>query len=199
MTDKPIFLARKEEAKKIAAELQMDALHRLESIVHGRNAEDLFTAVLFQLSLPSWIGPPSEVKHGTVPAKLELLAFHLYPRFGSGEGSLRVTFLDVARCSQALEDLFEAGWLLPNLENLEEPFILSEIRRNAEVVRGSAYPEQTATRIIEVQGAFDGWFQKRLGVGPKRAQEIVWAIVRAQERNSDRILTNEAPPQTDEA
>src|SRR3954468_712441 len=179
-----------EGAHRRSREIQARALQTLDKLAQEKDPEALFVATLLQISFHQGDTPPSEATHGSTPAKLELLAYHLFPKFKSGQSS-EIAPSDTASCIKALEGLFSSEWLISNLGNPnEELSIIGEVRRNAEVVRGSAYPEQTISRIVEVQGAFEAKFSQMLGIGPKRAQEFVWAIAQAQERYAHEIFQN---------
>ncbi len=56
------------------------------------------------------------------------------------------------------------------------------MRVHAEIVRGSAFPEQTSSEIVSIQGNFEDWFKQATGIGPIRAQALLWSIIRAQEK-----------------
>jgi hypothetical protein len=49
------------------------------------------------------------------------------------------------------------------------------------MIRENAYPPQTERRIREVQGRFDDWYAKRVGIAPTRAVEALRAIVKDEE------------------
>jgi hypothetical protein len=63
-------------------------------------------------------------------------------------------------------------------------------RLEAEIVRGSAYPEQTGEEISQIQGRFDNWFARAVGISPTRARDFLWAIVRHHQE-----AINDAKPQ----
>jgi hypothetical protein len=62
-------------------------------------------------------------------------------------------------------------------------WIADSLRSHTELVRGSAYPEQTGEEIDAIQGTFENWFFQRIGIGPKRAKELLLAIMMTQEEN----------------
>ena len=62
-------------------ESALKAKDKLESLARTVSAERLFVAVTAYLSIAP-VELISEVTHGTVSAKSELLAFHLFPFFG---------------------------------------------------------------------------------------------------------------------
>lgn len=146
----------------------------LEELAQAVDAEKLFLTCAADLYI-SISEPASEETHGTVPALTELLAFHLSPRFGR-EGR-PPTPAEVEKSLASLEALFEAGRLTDVDPQLADPVmkVAQEVRRRVEVVRGDEYPEQASERIVAVQGQFEEWFVARLGIGPQRAVELLWA------------------------
>ena len=68
--------------------------------------------------------------------------------------------------------------------------ISAMIRAYAEIVRGSAYPEQTGEEISSIQGHFDSWFTKAVGISPTRARDFLWAIIRHEEKAINQIMPN---------
>lgn len=168
---------------KIESDLS-DALAELTSVIESADAVKLFTAVIANTGF----GPEesmSEATHGDLPAKIETLAYCAYPLFGgSKEGA---TPWHISTCINLLDKIMALRMILASVpkDELEpDPFdeIASNVRRHTEVVRGSAFPEQTSEEIISVQGHFDQWFKKRTGVSPIRAQAILWSIIHAEER-----------------
>ncbi len=69
---------------KINANLEyknFENIQKLEEIAKTVNAEKLFTSVIMAMCLAPE-DEISEATHGTVPAKIEMLAYYLYPFFG---------------------------------------------------------------------------------------------------------------------
>lgn len=154
------------------------AIGNLQTLCERVNAEKLFVATLLQMC----VGPAtemSEATYGTVPIKVEALAFHLFPLFGtSGED---VAPNHVYQALEASQTIIGANSLL--IESAQEldsddaaGALARQIERQARTVRGSAYQEQTAKEIIEVQGRFDRWFENKIGISPTRAQEALWKV-----------------------
>jgi hypothetical protein len=127
-------------------------------------------------------GTYSEGVHGDAGLRLELLAYHLYAAW-DGPRRAAPTAEDVAACDAAIDVLLAAR----SAERGEEDEVVRDFRSEAELVRGSAYPDQLAAQIINVQGPFERWLSRRCGVGPRRAVEIVEAIVRAHAAKSSAI------------
>ena len=70
-----------------------------------------------------------------------------------------------------------------------------QMKVHSQVVRGSAFPEQTAHKIRTIQGSFDKWFEKNLELSPSRAVEIVYALV----SQTESIATEHTPPNREAA
>lgn len=151
-------------------------IQKLEEIAKTVSAEKLFTSVIMAMCLAPE-GEMSETTHGTVPAKIEMLAYYLYPFFGLSDNENVLPnqvwfcqeFLDHCLMTNAFPDSTEIG------KNPAEE-LASTIERQAKIVRGSAYPEQTAQEIIGMQGRFDNWFERNTGISPSRAQEVLFEI-----------------------
>lgn len=60
-------------------------------------------------------------------------------------------------------------------------FVSRMFQMHTSVVRGSAYPEQTQRELAEIQGRFEGVFLARVGIGPKRASQLLTKIIQTQE------------------
>ncbi len=115
-----------------------------------------------------------ENEHGTIPALIELAAFHLYPRFGESK----------ARDHSLYQELFDALEALNTLRGLNTSLGIDDTDReladlqtllqlNAESVRGSSYPPLIRLRIEGIQGIHENWFAKKAGIGPLRALQIL--------------------------
>lgn len=147
------------------------------------SAEGLFTAVVAAIAF----GPSKYMQEsyfGTVPVKLELLAYYLYPLFGKYSAT-KVTACNINECIRALDTVLSGymhlGYHKDNVN--EEPALdLSQhLEREARIIRGSAYPEQTAKEIIDIQGRFANWFENNMNLRPDRAIKIMFSIMRASE------------------
>jgi hypothetical protein len=173
-----------ERLNKELKESAQKAKDELESLAQSVSAERLFVAVTAYMS----IAPAeliSEVTHGTVSAESELLAFYLFPFFG-GSAINEISPFQVNECVRALEDLFRAEiakGAYPDSTSTQTPadLLSRDVQRQARIVRGSAYQEQTAEEIKAVQGYFDSWFEAKVGISPTRALAILWAIAEARQ------------------
>ncbi|MDV2504450.1 MAG: SEC-C metal-binding domain-containing protein [bacterium] len=174
------------ESAQAAKQSMKEAEEILHDIAKKVDARDLFTTLFSTLVLvPADMS--DEVTHGSIFAKLELLAFHLFPFFGASSNK-DISPWHVQSCAQALDELFHQRWQHQMLEKVSygkkiEPLddLLRFVHSQAEIVRGSAFPEQTSDEIASVQGRFESWFKTKLVIGPLRAQEILWAVIRKQE------------------
>jgi hypothetical protein len=161
-----------QQLKDKAAE-QAEILSQLGQNV---NAEELFVVTGMTLS----IGPAdemSEATHGTVSVKTELLAYELYPHFGSSDE--KVTPFHINYSLHAAEALLMSTGAMAAKDirqGDEQEALVRQIERNARIIRGSAFQEQTAAEILGVQAQFDRWFEEKVGISPTRAQEAIWKL-----------------------
>ncbi len=171
-----------------AQQEEQAAIAELQSLAIEVGPERLFTTIMVVLTLlPP--GSATEATHGTVSVKTELLAYHLVPLFGNPpKGPL--TPQGVERAFTLLEMLLrsyiqgnsfreqktEGSNMSPDLKALVGHLVI-----DTRVVRGSAYPEQTMQEISGVQGHFEEWFSNRAGIGPRRAIDLLLAILRTEE------------------
>ena len=182
---------RKLIQKREKGEIELaDAIDRLEQLIASVDAVRLFVAVIASTSFAPE-GYMSEVTHGDVPAKVEMLAYYAYPFFGKSQQEIKPWHIN--GCIEALDKILALRMIVPYLpKDDREPELLEEIvatvRMQAEVVRGSAFPEQTATEIVSIQGRFENWFKQATNIGPTRAQAILWSIIRALETRINSIM-----------
>ena len=174
-----ILQERTEEAEQRGLNLLATLLKHVDPI-------ELFvaTATSMMFGLPEEL---TEAQYGTVSVKTEQLAYELFPRFGRSRtshdiGHIESTTLyvdDIQACQEALDDLlFSRSFKAFMTFEGEGDAIISSIRGSAEIVRGNAYPPQTERRIREVQGRFDDWYTRQVGIAPTRAVEALRAIVK---------------------
>jgi hypothetical protein len=158
-----------------------EATEQLRDLAQVVSAERLFVSVVAALVIAR-ADQISEATHGTVSAKSELLAFHLFPYFGLSANQ-EVTVHQVATCTTALDQLFRASNLIETFSSgppSPAQSLAREVQTQVRIVRGSAYQEQTADEIQSVQGQFDSWFAAKVGISATRAQDFLWAIQAAQ-------------------
>lgn len=128
-------------------------------------------------------GSYSEGEHGDVILRLELLAYHLVPSFDERHRPAPAP-IDINACDAALDDLLR---MRLDKDRDGAPNIIGDLRSHAELVRGSAYPDQTAALITKVLGPREKWFASRCGIGPRRAVAILEGIVRRHLAVSEEI------------
>ena len=181
-----------EEIQKSFRTQLSDSISTIEEIAKRVDPVRLFVSVFANMCF----GSPehmTEINYGTVPVKIELLAYYLYPFFAS-TGNEAITPFHVNASMEALDKLHIAyiwsegfNFKIEKHGNVAD-WIASEVRVRALMVRGSAYPEQTQNEILSIQGFFEDWFAKRLGIGPTRACSLLFAIMKAQEdRYNDHV------------
>lgn len=165
-----------------------DAISRIEKLAQSVDSINLFVTLVAMMSLgPAKYGGEADFR--STPARIELLAFHLFPFFGVVDRG-EITPWHIKECIDALEKLFAhrtfLGFTPENEEQRRNPVdqIIREVRQHTRIVRGSAYPEQTVDEIVAIQGKFESWFVRKVGIGPKRAQDILWNIVLTHEKKA---------------
>lgn len=175
-----------------AEDRREEGLAALEGLARATDCAKLFVATAANLA----IAPAdliNEVDFGSVPAKLELLAYNLWPHLKAVSGT-DVTPYDTNACIDALDKVFDTRLFAGLKRRLashgdRRRDVAEQARAYAESVRGSAYPEQTARDIREVQGRFEGWFKARVGLGPRRAADLLSAIMKAQQEAVDGFMS----------
>ena len=164
-----------ETSRKIEAR-RIESIKKIESIAQSVDATQLFVAVAASMSF----GPAeamTEANFGDVPVKLELLAYYMYPFFGKCDKS--ITPYHTNECLQALDALFHSYGFGEFYTGSQEDLIgrvVNHVQARARIVRGSAYPEQTAREIEEIQGKFESRLSKKLQIGPMRAVKILKSV-----------------------
>lgn len=176
------------EARHGAERDLADATANLHSLLASVDAVNLFVAVVAHMAVGPE-GSTGEATHGAVPAKVEMLAYHAYPFFQRPQKG-EITPWHVYRCTRTLDKMLALRLMLSGLPAGHEQRdaidrLLEVVRTRAEIVRGSAYPEQTASEIVSIQGHFKTWFERAAGIGPTRAQHILWSIASAQQNAVD--------------
>ena len=172
-----------------SAEIEQ-AVAQIETLAQSVDPVSLFCAVVANVAFAPE-GTVTEASHGYVPAMVETLAYHLYPFFPNSDNP-DLAPAHVNTCIDILEKLMSMRHLLgfsTELDGGAEDEIASFVRMHTEFVRGSAFPEQTAREIREIQGHFGAWFKNKAGIDPNRAQDLLWAIIRTQEEAFNLKLT----------
>jgi hypothetical protein len=174
-------------------------IQTLSELAQTVNAEQLFIAAALEQSLRP-AAQAVESEFGPVTAVTEVLAFHLYPHFADTEAVI-VPLLpfQVGKAWVLANELFNRTQLRdyvaqplvgqPNRPDSYETDgfwpgqAVEQARLYGMAVRSSAYPEQTARYIEEIQGRFETTFASRIGISPGRAVQLIRAISkRMQER-----------------
>jgi hypothetical protein len=168
----------------------LETVAKLEKLLLSVDALRLFLVTI----ATDAFGPAdltSEAVHGHVPAKIETLAYYAYPFFGRSHEAVNPWHIN--ECDELLEKIIALRLMLPRFpkgnhepDQLED--IVTRVRIHAEFVRGSAFPEQTASEIVSVQGCFEEWFRRASGIGPTRAQAILWSIIRSHEKKMNSLM-----------
>ena len=133
------------------------------------------------------------VKHDGLHLEIELLAFSLYPYFKESPGTSYLPVEVSQRCGHILDDISKHQKLLRKHKEFdpdrdEAGYLGLEVNHHTKVWRGVVYPEHTTKWITEVLGKYETYFASRLGIGPVRAQQILWGINKAQEVQYSTIL-----------
>lgn len=154
----------------------------LQELISSVNAEALLSSMIAQLIfVPT--GSAFGDKYGNHPAMLETLAAHCIPRFGDNVEAILSAPI-TQHCYGLLEKIFN-GKMFEGFGNPEEEqsktLLSVKMKMHSQVVRGTAFPEQTAYKIQTIQGNFDKWFEKTIGLSPNRAVEVVYALVKKAE------------------
>lgn len=154
----------------------------LRNLAETYSPEGLFAAAFLRLVVTR-ASEVSDALHGTAPAKLERLAFHLWRCERAGQTAS--TPEAVGRAVEAADTLVVStllGQAVPSGQPRDElDWFMRHVLIDAHVVRGSAYPEQTADEILGIAGQFDARFAKTLGSTVTDLVHCVWSIAWAQE------------------
>ncbi len=171
-----------------------ESLAKITRIAQSVNAVSLFVALFANMALGP-VEQMTEATHGNVAPKLELFAYHIYPLFGEPTDA-SLTPWHTQLCWEALGKLFVARGHYAMFSkhspsgNEQIDFLSRMVRMHTEIVRGSAYPEQTAEEILSIQGRFDAWFARRAGIAPKRAIDALWTIVKQEEKAANDFMSD---------
>ena len=155
-----------------------EAENELYELMNGMDTEALLSSMIVQL-----LSAPAEQligdRFGRHPALIEILAVNAIPRFGLNIGK-QVNLFESNKCySLAEKVLIGRMRRVPENSNpSDRPNTLSDqLLMHSEIVRGSAYPEQTRKEIDEIQGHFDNWFKSKIGITPSKATEIIFLLI----------------------
>ena len=173
------------------ADKAIEAERELIELIELYDAEILLSSMTAQLMFISPGDAFGDVL-GNHPAMLENLARFCIPRFGIA-AQKHISPLVTNRCYELTETILQ-GKMLERLNGSE----LTPIRSNSaerlkmysHIVRGSAFPEQTASKIKNIQGSFDKWYKDNVGLSPSRAVDIFYALI----KHVETIVSNASEP-----
>lgn len=167
---KDIFLKLVDQAEEAEKELC--------ELMNSMDTEALLSSMIVQL-----LSAPAEQligdRFGRHPALLEILALNAIPRFGLNIGK-QVNLFESNKCySLAEKVLIRRMRSVPENSNPSDRLntLSNQLIMHSEIVRGSAYPEQTRKEIDEIQGHFDNWFKSKIGISPSKATEIIFLLI----------------------
>ena len=170
----------------------IESTNKIEELAQRIDASRLFVSIVANMAFrPAELQKESIV--GALSAKIELLAYHLYPFWGSSDNK-DITPWDTNECIEALDDLFYGRERLQMFSKIlcgsmsPVDSLIGSVKTEAYIVRGAAYPEQTMEKIKFTQGKYDTWFEKRIGIGPLKAIDTLWAIIRIAEDNFNKFI-----------
>ena len=160
-------------------EAKTEAEAELENIVSTSNSEALLTCMIAQLLLAS---PEQNIgdEFGNHPAMLDVMAKACIPHFGKCS-DLPISPMLTNHCYRLLEKIVQGNMFanLPISNNGKSVSdIVAHLAMYSQVVRGSAFPEQTSYKIEQVQGRFDSWYDKSVGISPTRAVQTIWVLIK---------------------
>jgi hypothetical protein len=164
------------------AEIGEEAQNELCELLDQVDAEAMLSAMAAQLLLRS-VEEMASDKYGNHSALLEVIAFYAIPRFGVNTGKC-VSHWDFNQCYVLAEKCL-TGRMISRRNNkaieITRNTLSNSLSMYSEVVRGAAYPEQTAQRIIEIQGHFEASFKSNAGISPSKAVEIIFLLIKHAE------------------
>lgn len=175
---------RLKELELEGRERHRSAVEVLEAHAKRFDPNALFPAVFAHLTLLS-AHQGRNLDSEIANVMLEWFAFHTFPFFGQDTDDT-IKADHVFRCADALHELSTAAmqerFSSAGDSTDQERDLRFSLRTEAEIVRGTAYPEQTSAEIKQIQGRFPGHFLKLAGISPSRAVDMLNAIVAAEEQ-----------------
>jgi hypothetical protein len=159
------------------------ANERLVNLAQATDTYALFCAVYMHLAY-QYFDAERNWDDELAPVHLERLAFYLYPYLNK---TARVVCSPqhLNEALQALDQLRDASMqsLVSGDEDRDGPLndLMVHAKLEAELIRGSAFSEQTAEEIRGIQGRFEEQFRNLSGIGPNRALELIEAIAKTIE------------------
>ena len=164
-----------EELVTMAQEKHEAAKSRLCALLDEVNAEQMLSIMVTQLLVHPFTG---DDEFGHHPVLVENLAYLLFSKADPLQQGRDVNPIDIVECQKLLEDFWNSNRVISVHKDMKEhhPSLPDEVRVDSEIVRGNAYINQTTEKIKQIQGKFDNWFEKKIGICPTRAVEILYSI-----------------------
>lgn len=165
---------------------------KIQSLASQIDCEHAFISLATsQMLKMSGEGGYLESEHGTIPALIELAAFHLYPHFGESEARDHGLY---QKLFDALESLnlirgFNTAFGIDHTD-LDLAKLQVRLQLYAESVRGSSFPPLIRLRIENIQGIHENWFRTKTGIGPLRAIQILENFEKLVNDNFQRAKSN---------
>jgi len=150
------------------------AIQDIEATLDTVCAETMLCSQIAQLLITTEQGNIGDL-YGMHPAMIERLAEIAIPKFGVSSNK-EISVFQSNEIYPLLEDILNAD-MFSSRQSEDLPSIADDLKSSSEVVRGSAFPEQTAAKIRQIQGKFDAWFEKQVGISPSRAVDITESLV----------------------
>jgi hypothetical protein len=157
---------------------KVKAEQELNELIGSSDAEALLACMISQLMFTAGDSGFGD-KMGNHPGMLESLAILCIPKFGNNTGE-PVSALVTNRCYGLLETILRGRMMEDlNVKRLDSPMsdTAAHLAMYNKVVRGFAFPEQTAKKIKNIQGVFDTWFEKKVGVAPSRVIDVFYTLI----------------------
>lgn len=164
-------------------ETSLEAEKALCDLLDNTNTESMLIIIMVQL-LSQPIDAQYGDKFGHHFAMIDVLAEFCMPRFGDNKDI--VSLAQVNECYSLLEKVFH-GRCLKSQQH--ESKLMQSLHLNSDVVRGSAYQEQIAKRIKEVQGYFSNFFGSNVGIEPAKAVDLLFQAVAYFEKSVNKHIT----------
>jgi hypothetical protein len=186
-----------EQRRRTLADIAINAKQEAEkaeqtlSLLGSEYLPEAIFAAAFTVMVAAPEGCASELTHGDVPSKLERLAFHLWRSPSPGTKSpTSQAIQDAVQALHQLTSAFLIGEALNRSQSGDDlNALISRFRRDAQLIRGSAYPEQTSEEIREIAGHFDPWFHENLGASATQLVDLLWSIPRSAEAKINKWLS----------
>ncbi|WP_417436604.1 YecA family protein [Idiomarina abyssalis] len=163
--------------KKVVTDLnnkKLAAIQNIEATLDTVCAETMLSLQIAQLLTTTENGSIGDT-YGTHPAMIERLAEIAIPKFGVSPNK-KISMFQSNPIYSLLQDILHAD-MISTRQSDDLPSISEDLKHSSKVIRGNAYPEQTAAKIRKIQGKFDSWFEAQVGISPNRVVDITSALV----------------------